>query len=142
MTVKMSSLLLPIAAICIILLHMELQQQSLSFPHQLLFKKVILKTIDDIYYFRAKNTWHYQNGWPAQAPPQLLFKKFDLVSLCVLGIISEGFFQCVEWIWLTLSKWLDSFLAADVHVRCPCKLFIMIWYQWDYQNGWVAPALH
>ena len=51
-----------IAEICMVLLHMVLhvlhmgqQLQSLSFPHQLLFKKVVLKTCDSVHYFRAKN---------------------------------------------------------------------------------------
>ena len=39
----------------LIQLRMGLQLQSLSFPHQLLFKKVVLKTCDSVYYFRAKN---------------------------------------------------------------------------------------
>ena len=52
---------LRIAEICMVLLHMALrytrglQLQSLSFPHQLLFKKVVLQTCDSVYYFRAKN---------------------------------------------------------------------------------------
>ena len=49
-----SSLLLRIASICIILHHMRLQLQRLSFPHQ----KVGLKTCDAIYYFRVKNGLH------------------------------------------------------------------------------------
>ena len=49
------SLLLYIAPKCIILLHMGLQLQRLLFLHQLLFKKVVLKTSDAIYYFRVKN---------------------------------------------------------------------------------------
>ena len=46
-----SSLLLRIASVCIILPHMglQLQLQRLSFPNQLLFKKVVCKTIDAIY---------------------------------------------------------------------------------------------
>ena len=55
-----SSLLLHIAAICIILLRMGLQLQRLSFPHQLLFKKLVLKTSDVIYYFRVKSSSDYQ----------------------------------------------------------------------------------
>ena len=50
-----SSLLLQIAAISMSLLRMGLQLQRLSFPHQLLFKKVVLKTSDFIYHFRVKN---------------------------------------------------------------------------------------
>ena len=50
-----SSLLLRIASICIILHHMELKLQRVSFPYQLLFKKVDLKTIYAIYYFRVNN---------------------------------------------------------------------------------------
>ena len=49
-----SSLLLCIASICIILRHMGLQLQRLSFPYKLLSKKIVLKTSDDIYYFRVK----------------------------------------------------------------------------------------
>ena len=56
---------LRIAEICMVLLHMVLheliqlrmgqQLQSLSFLHQLLFKKVVLKTFCDfVYYFRVK----------------------------------------------------------------------------------------
>ena len=41
-------------------------------PHQQLFKKVILKTSDAIYYFRLKNGRDYQNGWVALATYQLL----------------------------------------------------------------------
>ena len=37
-----------------ILLHMGLQLQRLLFPHQLLFKKIVLKTGDAIYYFRVE----------------------------------------------------------------------------------------
>ena len=58
-----SSLLLRIASICITLHHMILQLQRLSFPHQLLFKKVVLNTSDAIYYFRVKNGLDCQNGW-------------------------------------------------------------------------------
>ena len=50
-----SSLLLHIASICIILCHMGVQLQRLSFPYKLLSKKVVLKTSDAIYYFRVKN---------------------------------------------------------------------------------------
>ena len=46
-----SSLLLHMASKCIILCHMRLQLQRLSFPH----KKVVLKTSYAIYYFRVKN---------------------------------------------------------------------------------------
>ena len=56
---------LRIAEICMVFLHMVLhmliqlrmgqQLQSLSFPHQLLFKKVVLKTCDSVYNFRVKN---------------------------------------------------------------------------------------
>ena len=49
-----SSLLLPIASICMILRHMGLQLQRLSFPHQLLCKDVVLKTSDAFYQFRVK----------------------------------------------------------------------------------------
>ena len=45
-----SSLLLHMASKCIILCHMRLQLQRLSFPH----KKVVLKTSDAIYYFIVK----------------------------------------------------------------------------------------
>ena len=41
-----SSLLLHIASICIILRHMGLQLQRLSFSYKLLSKKVVLKTSD------------------------------------------------------------------------------------------------
>ena len=47
--------LLRIDSICIILHQMGLQLQRLSFPHQLLFNKVVLKIRDAIYYFRVKN---------------------------------------------------------------------------------------
>ena len=47
--VMRSSLLLRIAATCMILLHMGLLLQLLLFSHQLFFKKVVLKTSDDIY---------------------------------------------------------------------------------------------
>ena len=52
-----------LASMCIIFHHIGLQLQGLSFPHQLLFKNVVLKTSDTIYYFRVKNGWDYQNGW-------------------------------------------------------------------------------
>ena len=73
-----SYLLLPIASICIILHPIGLQLQTLSFPHQLLFKKVILKISGAIYYFRVKIGRDYQNG------------------LCVLVLTSEHFFQSVK----------------------------------------------
>ena len=50
-----SSLLMSIASICIILRHMGVQLQKLSFPYKLLSKEVVLKTRDAIYYFRVKN---------------------------------------------------------------------------------------
>ena len=50
-----SSLLLRMASICLILHHLELQLQRLSFPHHLLFKKVFLNTSVAIYHFRVKN---------------------------------------------------------------------------------------
>ena len=46
-----------LTSMCIIFHHIGLQLQRLSFPHQLLFKKVVLKTSDAIYYFRVKNGW-------------------------------------------------------------------------------------
>ena len=52
-----------LASMCIIFHHIGLQLQGLSFPHQLLFKNVVLKTSDTIYFFRVKNGWDYQNGW-------------------------------------------------------------------------------
>ena len=60
---------------------MRLQLQRLSFTHQLLFKKVDLKTIYAIYHFRVKNGRDYQNGWVAPAPCQLLFKKGFLKTI-------------------------------------------------------------
>ena len=59
----------------------------LSFPHQLLFRKVVLKISGTNNYFRLKNGWEYQNG------------------LCVLVLISEQFVQSVKLLWLTISKW-------------------------------------
>ena len=52
-----------LASMCTIFHHIGLQMQRLSFPHQLLFKKVVLKTRVVIHYFRVKNVWDYQNGW-------------------------------------------------------------------------------
>ena len=48
---------------------------SLSFAHQLLFKKVVLKISGTINNFRLKNGWDYQKG------------------LCVLVLLSEQFFR-------------------------------------------------
>ena len=55
----------------------------LLFPYRVLFKKLVVKASDAIYYFRVKNCSDYQNGWVAVASYQLLFKKVVLVSLCV-----------------------------------------------------------
>lgn len=55
-----SSLLLRIESICIILNHIGLQLQRISFPHELLFKNVVLKKSEAIYYLRVKNG--FQNG--------------------------------------------------------------------------------
>ena len=52
-----------LASMCTIFHHIGPQLQRLSFPHQLLFKKVVLKTSNAIYYFRVKNSWDHQNGW-------------------------------------------------------------------------------
>ena len=49
-----SSLLLHIASICIILRHIGLQLQRLSYNHQLLCRNVALKTSYAIYHFRVK----------------------------------------------------------------------------------------
>ena len=68
------------------------QLQMLSFSHQLLFKKVVLKSSYAFYYFRVKNGCNYQNALVASAPYQLLFKVVVL-SLCFLVFISEVFFQ-------------------------------------------------
>ena len=46
---------LRIAVLCMILLHMGLQLQRLSFPHQLLFKNVVMNTSYAIYHFRLHN---------------------------------------------------------------------------------------
>ena len=51
----LSSLLMRIAAICIILLYIGLQLQRHLFSDQLFYKKVVLKTGNAIYYFRVKN---------------------------------------------------------------------------------------
>ena len=46
--------------------HRTIAVEALN-PHQQLFKKVVLKTSDAIYYFRVKNGLDYQNGWVENA---------------------------------------------------------------------------
>ena len=92
-----------VIAQCLILLHMGQQLQRLLFPHQLLFKKVVLRTIIIIIsdYLRLSK-------W--MGSPSSLSAVIQEGCQCKLLCSSYHLLvkDCVEWLWLTLSKWLGS----------------------------------
>ena len=108
-----SSLLLDMASICIILPHMGLQLQRLSLTHPLLFKNVVLRTSDVIYYFRVKNGKDNQNVWVASfssAVVRCLLQcayQWRLISECrlimIVGmVVSVVVFINVVFVWSSL----------------------------------------
>ena len=104
-----------LASICIISHHTGRLLERLSFPHRLLFNKVVLKISDAIYSFRGKNSWDHQNGWVenrftwADCITALLItaKSVHRWSFKMQKLVNANSFHCLESQWENIKKLLS-----------------------------------
>ena len=108
-----SSLLLRIASICIILRHMGLQLQRLSYNHQLLCRNVVLKTSYAIYHFGVKRAETIK-----MAEDQLFISCCKLFTLMCLPV--NNFSDC--WVIIAVSMVVSLFVVV----------FIVLVFVWSF----------